>query len=360
MADDRAAAERITWIDAARGVSVLAVVLMHATLSAYLGHMSAGSSTAFWSWFIDAMTPFRMPALAMLSGLLLARRIRAGWSDRTVRVSVASSYWLYAVWLLAFALFAGLVGSYVWTGPVGMGEGVAWDAFVAQLVLPRTLLWYVFALAVWTALLTTLRRVDPALVLILLAIASACSHYLPVVDNNDQYRNVIRYALFFAIGVYGSTWLRERIGRRDAPLLLGTLATYAVSGWTISFTGNANVEYVLTPLHDASAAVVLLIAVSAICRVGWLGRGMAWVGRRTLPIYVLHGLLLEAIGFLPQWHLVVDRALVRPLAPLLIALVIAAVAISFYELVMRTPARVLFELPRPLRRALLGSAPSGR
>lgn len=345
--------ERIVWIDAARGICVLGVVLMHTTLSSYLGYLQPGASTGFWSWFIDAMTPFRIPGLAMLSGLLLARRIRHGWSDRTVRVSVASSYWLYAVWLLAFALYAGLVGAYVWTGPLGGTGAIRWDAYLNELVLPKTLLWYVFALAVWTALLATLRRVDPALVLVVLVVVSICSHYVPVADNNDQYRNLMRYAVFFAIGVYGSAWLRERVASRHLPFALGALAVYLGAGGIMAM-GDPHVGAVLSVPRDAAAAILLLLLMSVICRARPVGRALAWIGRRTLPIYVLHGLLLELLSRVPNWGLVIDRPVIRSLAPLLVTLAIAILSVAVYELVMRTPARVVFELPRPAKRALLG------
>ncbi|MGW9112859.1 acyltransferase family protein [Microbacterium sp. NPDC055683] len=351
-----AANDRIGWIDAARGVCVLAVVLMHTTLSAYIGYLQPGDSTAFWAWFIDAMTPFRMPGLALLSGMLLARRIRAGWSDRSVRASVASSSWLYAVWLLAFALFAGFIGSYVWTGPIGMGEGIAWGAFLNQLVLPRTLLWYVFALAVWTAVLTTLHRVDPALILTLLAALSICSHYVPVSDDSDQYRNVLRYAVFFAIGVYGSAWLRDRIGRHHLPLIVAALATYLGAGGIIAAGGDADVAAVLSVPRDTAAAILLLALMAGVCRARPIGSALAWVGRRTLPIYVLHGIALEALALgVPHWGLLIDRPVVRSIAPLVVALAIALVCIGVHAGVMRTPARVVFELPRPLRRRILAA-----
>ncbi|MDN3310461.1 acyltransferase [Microbacterium oryzae] len=344
-------AERIVWIDAARGICVLAVVLMHTTLSAYLGYLQPGTSTGFWSWFIDAMTPFRMPGLAMLSGLLLARRIRTGWSDSAVRVSIASSYWLYAVWLLVFALFAGLIGSHVWTGPVGVGEGLRLDAYLNQLVLPRTILWYVFALAVWSALLATLHRVDPGLVLVTLTILSICSHYVPVADDNDQYRNLLRYAVFFAIGVYGSPWLRERVHAGHAPFAVAALAVYLGAGGIIA-QGDPHVGAVLSVPRDAAAAVLLLLLMSVLCRVRAIGAVLGWVGRRTLPIYVLHGLLLETLAFAPHWGAVIDRAGVRSVAPLLVTAAIAILSIVVYELVMRTPARAVFELPRSVRALL--------
>lgn len=345
---------RIVWIDAARGICVLGVVLMHATLSLGFGVIDSAAGV-FWRWLIDVMGPFRMPGLSMLSGLLLARRIRHGWADRSVRVSIATSYWLYAVWLLLFVLFAVVVGSAIWTGPIGGGtDAQAWQALLNQLVLPRTLLWYVLALAVWTALLTTLRRVDPALVLVGLTILSIAAAYLPVVDNNDQYRNIARYALFFAIGVYGSAWIRGRVAQRPGATAAQAAGVAAVCAIIMVLGDNPDVAAVLSAPRDAAAALLLLTAVAIACRVGPVGRALAWIGRRTLPVYVMHGLLLEALLLSPLRNQLLGLPLVGALSPLIVTLAVAAVAVGVHALVIRTPLRVVFALPAPWRRRLAG------
>jgi len=344
--------DRVIWIDAARGICVLAVVTMHATLSLYLYHVDTSPATDFWAWAADAMTPFRMPGLAMLSGILLSRRIRAGWSDASVRTSVANSAWLYVVWLLLFAVFAWDAGAAVWTAQVA-GDGFAWQAVLAQLVLPRTVLWYVFALAVWTALLTTLRRVHPSIVIGGLVAVSIASRYLAVDDGDAQIRNVLRYAVFFAIGAIGASRLRESIGRGDRMLTVGALWVFVGTVTVTVFSRSDDVERVLSAPRDAAAGILLLLLVARLCRLRRTGLALAWVGRRTLPIYVMHALLFDAVlRYVPDWGAIASLPVLSVVGPPLFALVAAAICIGVHELITHTPDRVLFALPSPLRRTL--------
>lgn len=344
-------APRIAWIDATRAICVLGVVLMHTVLTL----QSAGVEIAPWRWFVDEMGPFRISALSMLSGLLLSRRIREGWSSLAARSSVALSVWLYVVWLLLFTLFATGVGSFIWTGPLGGGTTAeAWQAFASQLLLPRTVLWYVLALAIWTALLTTLHRADPALVLCLLFVLSLSAPFLPALEGSDQYVNVCRYAFFFALGVYGAPRLRAWIASHPERVLLGGVAGFAALRGLELVVSTETIDIAVTPARDTAAALALLAAIVFVCRIRPLERGLAWVGRRTLPIYVVHGLALEALILFPAtWApFLHEHAVARWTGPLVATLAIAAFAIALHTLALLTPARVLFTLPDPLVRLI--------
>ena len=346
--------DRVVWIDAARGICVIAVVTMHATLSLYLYHVPEDAATSFWAWTADAMTPFRMPGLAMLSGMLLARRIQAGWP--AVRAAVANSAWLYVVWLLLFALFAWEAGASVWTAQLAGGDGFAWEAVLAQLVLPRTVLWYVFALAVWTALLTSVRRLPPSVVIGVLVAVSIASRYLAPEDGDAQIRNVLRYALFFAIGALGAGRLRAAIDRGDRRLLGAALWVFVGAIAITLFSRSDDVEHVLSAPRDAAAGILLLLLVARVCRGGRVGTALGWLGRRTLPVYVMHALLFDAVlRYVPGWDAVVGLPVLDTIGPLVLALAAAAVCVGLYELVMRTPDRVLFGLPGAVRRRLLAA-----
>ena len=195
--------ERLAWVDAARALCVLAVVVMHTTIS-LLAVFEPDPLDMTWRHIVDAMTPFRMPALSLLSGMLLASRIRAGFGDRRALASIALSAWLYVVWLAVFLVVALTVGTSVWLGQFGYGETKdSLGSFVDQLVLPRTVLWYVLALAVWSAILAAVRQVPPAAVLIVLSALSIVSFSLPS-DGAEQHPNMVRYFVFFAVGVYAS------------------------------------------------------------------------------------------------------------------------------------------------------------
>lgn len=344
---------RIGWVDAARALCVLAVVVMHTTISLLLVS-DPDPLDMTWRRIVDAMTPLRMPALALLSGMLLARRIRAGWGDRSVRASIALSYWLYAVWLLVFLLVARLVGWAMWLGPFGQGTTLgAFQAYIDQLVLPRSVLWYVLALAIWTAVLTAIHRVPPAAVLIVLGAISIVTFYLPA-DGSDQYRNVLRYFVFFAVGVYCSTEIRDRITRQ--PWVSGAVAAgvFAVVTFIAAFGIDGNVGNVLTVPRDIAGALLVMVAAVALRFVPFLGRTFSWIGRRTLPIYVMHIPLLELLTMSPGWWIgALDNQVVRAIAPVVITLAITVVTVAIHEAAIRTPARVIFVLPDAWRHRIL-------
>lgn len=344
---------RIRWVDAARALCVLAVVVMHTTIS-LLVVVEHTQVDVVWRQIVDAMTPFRMPALSLLSGMLLSRRIRAGWGDRSARASVALSYWLYAVWLLAFLAVGVVLGYSLWLGPLGAGTALdGLRAFADQLVLPKTVLWYVVALAVWTAVLTALHRAQPAAVLIVLAVLSVTSFSLPG-DGSDQYRNVIRYFVFFAVGVYFATTIRDRISAR--PWSSGAVALGVFAGtWMLTTIGSRDeVDNVLTVPRDISGAIIVMVLAVALTKIPGAGRLLTWVGRRTLPIYVMHALLLDLLTMYPGWWIhALDDEFVHTIAPIVITFGVAAVAVGFHTLVIRTPARVIFALPASWHRRIL-------
>lgn len=344
---------RVPWIDTARALCVLAVVVMHTTISLLVVVEHTQVDVA-WRQIVDAMTPFRMPALSLLSGMLLARRIRAGWSDRSVRASVALSYWLYVVWLLIFLLIAVGIGWSMWLGPLGAGtpyQGA--QAFIDQLILPKSVLWYVMALAIWTVVLAAMHKVSPAAVLIVLGTLSVVSFYLPG-DGSDQYRNVLRYFVFFAVGVYAAGLIREHVAKR--PWASGGVAVgaFVLVAAIANFGMDDNVDHVLTIPRDIAGAVIVIIGALALTKVPGLGGVLAWAGRRTLPIYVMHVPLLELLTMFPTWWLgALDYEIVHAIAPVAITLAITAASVGVHAIFVRTPARVVFMLPEAWRRRIL-------
>ncbi|MGO3033094.1 MAG: acyltransferase family protein, partial [Microbacterium gubbeenense] len=93
--------ERLAWVDAARALCVLAVVVLHTTIS-LLMVFEPGPLDMTWRHIVDAMTPFRMPALSLLSGMLLSRRNSAGFSDRRDAASISTTARLFDVCLTVF------------------------------------------------------------------------------------------------------------------------------------------------------------------------------------------------------------------------------------------------------------------
>src|SRR5918998_4504461 len=90
-----AEAERIEWVDYAKGICIVMVVMMHSTLG-----VEAAAGREGWLHVLVAFAkPFRMPDFFLISGLFLARVIDRDWRIYADRRVVHFAYF-YLLWLV--------------------------------------------------------------------------------------------------------------------------------------------------------------------------------------------------------------------------------------------------------------------
>ncbi|KQQ22516.1 hypothetical protein ASF48_04860 [Rathayibacter sp. Leaf299] len=343
MSGNQTASKRIPWIDAARGGCVLAVVMFHFIIVIFEPAAPAGPVTTGWSLFGAALAAFRMPLLFAVSGFVVARRVRAGRGDRSNAARVASSYYLYVVWLVAYGLIS-LIPLAVNTDRItSPGD------FLGQLLIPDTPLWFILALAVYTAVLCSLPRARPAYVLAMLAVLSITAQ---AVLGFELWARVPYYFLFFAAGVYLRPLIEQQAGRATP---LRTVVSGGV--FTVFFVLEQVVEVplanaVLFVARDAAALSAGLLAVVLLCRVAPVRRVLSRVGRSTLPIYVLHFPLVMVAASFIDWTTVLESPATAAAAPIVGPAVIAVLCLVIYRLALRTPLRFAFRMPGRWQRAI--------
>lgn len=341
--------ERLGWVDAARGYCIVLVVVAHVVLWHLLDASTVADASArsAWGWLYGVLGSVRMPLLLAVSGLVLARRVRAGWRAGGLALRAARNYYLYVVWLAVYAVFYLVVVDpdlpHRVDGPLDL---------LRQLLVPDTTLWYVLALSVYIVVLGALHRVPPAVVLPVLAVLGVVTH---VTTSSEQiWAKVPELAVFFAVGVYGAGPLR-RLAQDAGPVRL-VLAAVAVLGTTLlgGATDGRPVAAALLFLARGVAFLALAVVVVAVA-VRWeparrLGEEL---GRRTLPVYVLHPLLIAL------WLLVargpaadaVDAALRVPAValayPAVLTVAVVGGSLGLHALAVRAGARVpLFAMPQ--------------
>ena len=69
------ASPRIDWVDYAKGICIIMVVMMHSVL----GVGAAAGQTGFMHLVVEFAKPFRMPDFFLLSGLFLPLVINRDW-----------------------------------------------------------------------------------------------------------------------------------------------------------------------------------------------------------------------------------------------------------------------------------------
>ena len=75
--------ERLHWVDAAKGLSIILVVMMYSVFN--VGQDAEG--VGFFHYVIGFATPFRMPEFFLISGLFLDQVLARNWksyADRRV------------------------------------------------------------------------------------------------------------------------------------------------------------------------------------------------------------------------------------------------------------------------------------
>jgi uncharacterized membrane protein YcfT len=340
---------REQWVDVIRALCVVFIVMFHFLIWVYFPGINneEGALVRGWQSFADITSAFRLPLLFIASGLIVGPRIREGYRDRKNIVRAASIYWLYAVWLTIFALCSIIVKpGYPLRVP-------SIESYVVQLVRPRTILWFILALVVWTLVLCALRRLPHVMNFAIALAISVGSGLIPRVSGGDLYLQVLYYGVFFAFGVYAAPVARWLAGRQLWwKIMLGTAAfVFAMTVIPILQRSGILGVFSIRIVKDLVAALAVIPIAAGIAFIPKVGIGLAYLGRRTLPIYVLQLPIL--------WILISNRSKMpwgseafRLISPFLFLVIIVASALAIHWFLMRSPGRVLFELPEPVRRRL--------
>jgi len=151
----------VAWVDYSKGICILLVVMMHATLDVQRARGVGG-----WLEHLVAFArPFRMPDFFLIAGLFLANTIDRPWRTFLDRKVLHFAY-LYALWAtLGYLLFI---------GRGALKEGQPWPQVLAGypmiMVEPLGTLWFIHSLALYF-LVARLTRGVPWWLLLALAAA---------------------------------------------------------------------------------------------------------------------------------------------------------------------------------------------
>ncbi len=242
-----AGAERIDWVDTAKGLCIIFVVMVHAVLGVELAAGQQGWMHHVVTW----ARPFRMPDFFMISGLFLSLTIDRPWRRYLDRKVVHFAYF-YVLWLtIQFAFKAPGMA-------MEEGVGAALGNFLLSFVQPFGTLWFIYILPIFFVVARLLKGVPVAIVLLVAAVLEI----LPITTGwlvLDEFCS--RFVYFYA-GYALAPWifaLADKV-RANPGLALVLLAIWAVVNPFQRGPGS-----VVGPRHPVLrvALPVLLLAVSA-------------------------------------------------------------------------------------------------
>lgn len=335
----RSSKERMAWADLARGGSMILVVLMHVDQLHFAAIFPPSVVTSMWDVLTSVMRPVRMPLFFMISGLLAASAITRPWST-ALRGRLYSLAYLYILWLALYAV-ASELGAQV--GRID-DEKVGLAGYAWQLLWPRSILWYLYALILYFVAAKLLRNVNTVVVLGLAGLLSAFSDFLPFPSAPDLARSFFYYLLGLHFTRFWSQLANDASWRR---LGLAGLA-YGASVGLILVLGE-DVAGIWIP--SGLAGICLGVTAAAMLSKIKYFDVVTSIGRNTLPIFVLHGLIIAAINMFAvgpgsaMFSYIASIPILTALYPVFVNVAVIGLSLAIYSVLKLCGQGYLFHPP---------------
>ena len=331
-------APRVGWPDVAKGICILLVVLWHVVTKVAVGIPGAGPVTDAWVMLNAQLLPLRIPLFFLVSGMFAARAVLdvdgGSWRRRAGRLSL-----LYLVWVLIQTVVLALAPEF---DTARATDG--WE-LLAQLTISPTNLWYLLALAVYLVVGRATRGL-PATVVLPVAFVIAAVAGAGVLPDLGNLWQLVQNLFFFLVGLRLRAVVERFATRSGVGVLLALAAGYGGALAVVSVLGIRLVPGTWPLLCLIAVAFGVSLSVLLDRHIEVVARPLRWIGRRTLPIYVLHMMPLALID--AGLHAAGWRAtpVLEAVGPIALTAVVIAICLGVHALLVRCGLGVLFD---PLR-----------
>ncbi|MBL4646429.1 MAG: acyltransferase [Hyphomicrobiales bacterium] len=264
---------RINWVDTAKGICIIFVVMMHSVL----GVEKAVGETGWMHVVVAFAAPFRMPDFFLISGLFLANVIDRSWL-RYLDRKVVHFFYFYALWVtIQFAFKApGFAAEFGLAGTIKL--------YLMSYIDPFGTLWFIYILPIFFVVTRLARQARvpmwmTGLVAAVLHLANVHSEILLV----DEFTS--RFVFFFAGYALAPYVFRMAAWvRKDMFVASGLLLSWVLVNGGFVWWGVAAMPVVSLPLGFAGA--LALICIASLLAGRWAMKPIAWLGANSIVIYL--------------------------------------------------------------------------
>jgi uncharacterized membrane protein YcfT len=326
--------QRVSWVDAAKGMSILLVVVHHVVLFLVPYGMVPRPV-----WLADvAITSLRMPLFFLASGLFLAKPLAGSWRT-LLHKRVALFGYLYVLWTVVLYGWFQLVPGADLLSPMTTTPG----ELLSRLVVPGSSTWFLYALALFSVLAKLVRRVPAWAQLTVSGAVSVAASSGLVSFGGETWDLIARCLFFFLLGCYA----RPMVERLAAMARWWTVALAAFGCMVVAGADVLGLRWIPgVPFAFNVAAVTLGVLLAAFLARYRPARPLIALGRHTLPVYLLNVLVISLVVLAVRGLRLPPAA--QYAAPVVLAVLVTGTALLLHRLLRAAGARALFDLPARL------------
>jgi uncharacterized membrane protein YcfT len=320
-------AARIDWVDYAKGICIVMVVMMHSVL----GVEAAAGQTGFMHVLVAFAKPFRMPDFFLISGLFLSVVIARDWRTYLDRKVVHFAYF-YVLWLtIQFGFKAPSFAAQTNWAHAG-------SLYLESFIEPFGTLWFIYLLPIFFVVAKATRALPPPLIWSALAMLEA-AHIATGWTVIDEFcaRFVYFYSGYlFADHVFA---LSDRARAHPARAVAGLALWAAVNGGLV-VSGLSDWPLVSLML-GLSGACAIVVSATLLARIGWLDV-LRFCGEHSIAIYLAFFLPMAATR-----TLLLRAGLIGDIGTVSLLVTTAGVfgALAIWRIALLSGANFLFERP---------------
>ena len=269
MADTKS---RVNWVDYAKGICIVLVVMMHTTL----GVEKAAGALSWLHGFITWAKPFRMPDFFLISGLFLAARVHKPWREYLDSKVLHFAYF-YVLWMSLQSLFK------AWPLYQAGGFDSVIQDYAHAFVEPYGTLWFIYMLAIFFVVVKLTVNVPP----VLMFVGGAALEMAPIETGNlimDEF--AARFVYFYA-----GFWLArhvfafaEGVGRMNVAAIVSGLLIWGYANTIMVANGYAGLAGYSLALGFVGALAVVSTGV-LLSKFDW-AKPLRYAGENSIVIYL--------------------------------------------------------------------------
>jgi uncharacterized membrane protein YcfT len=323
----RAGSSRVDWVDYAKGICIVMVVMMHSVLGVEL----AAGQTGFMHALVSFAKPFRMPDFFLISGLFLPLVIDRDWRTYLDRKVVHFAYF-YVLWVTI---------QFGFKAPAFAAES-SWShagyLYLESFIEPFGTLWFIYLLPVFFVVTKATRRLPP---LMIWGLAAA----LEMSQLSTGWTAIDEFGARF-VYFYTGYLLADRVfvladrARAHPPLAFAALALWAVVNETLVQFGVSDWPLVSLSLGLAGACAIITIG-ALLAHAGWL-KALRFCGEHSIVIYLAFFLPMAATR-----TLLLRTGVIPDVGVMSVTVTLCALfgALAIWQLALKAGANFLFERP---------------